>query len=53
MSSFRLSLGCKNNNFYLCNTKKMHFMPINFDQIVIKDAFENNLKHVFVNRVTR
>ena len=49
MSSFRLSLGCKNNNFYLCNTKKMHFMPINFDQIVIKDAFENNLKHVFVN----
>ena len=49
MSSFRLSLGCKNNNFYLCNTKKMHFMPINFDQIVIKDAFENNLKHVSVN----
>ena len=27
----------------------MHFMPINFDQIVIKDAFENNLKHVSVN----
>jgi excinuclease UvrABC ATPase subunit len=24
-------------------------MPINFDQIVIKDAFENNLKHVSVN----
>ena len=24
-------------------------MPINFDQIVIKDATENNLKHVSVN----
>ncbi len=29
--------------------EKNAFMPINFDQIVIKDAFENNLKHVSVN----
>ena len=48
MSSFRLSLGCKNNNFYLCMAKKSAFMPINFDQIIIKDATENNLKHVSV-----
>ena len=27
----------------------MQFMPINFDQIVIKDAFENNLKHVSIS----
>ncbi len=48
MSSFCLSLGCKNNNFYLCNTKKSAFMSINFDHIIIKDATENNLKHVNV-----
>ena len=49
MSSFCLSLGCKSNNFYLCNDKKMQFMPINFDQIIIKDATENNLKHVSIS----
>ena len=49
MSSFRLSLGCKNKNFYLCNAKKSAFMPNIFDQIIIKDATENNLKHVSVN----
>ena len=49
MSSFCLSLGCKNNNFYLCNSKKNAFMAINFDQIIIKDATENNLKHVSVS----
>ena len=27
----------------------MQFMPINFDQIIIKDATENNLKHVSIS----
>ena len=49
MSSLCLSLGGKNNNFYLCKAKKSTFMSINFDQIIIKDATENNLKHVNVN----